>query len=192
MGKNAALALASGEFVALMGQNDLLPEHALYEVAVEVSNHPDADLIYTDEDRVDMTGQRFHPYFKPDWNINLLLGHNVFNHLGIFRRSLLERIGGFREGVVDGTHDYDLALRSAAVTESARIRHIPAVLYHWRQSPEASPFSQTQLMPRFAGARQADSDHLRGQGLEGAEVLPAPAAPDWIRIRWPLPDPPPA
>ena len=188
---NSALALATGDFVALMDHDDVLPEHALYEVAVELEAHPDADLIYTDEDRIDFDGKRFQPYFKPDWNIDLMLGHNMFNHLGVFRRSLLQQIGGLREGVVDGSQDYDLVLRGAAATTPDRIRHIHAVLYHWRLAPDQSSFSQTRLDQCIAAARLAIADHLRDKGVPQAEVLPAPAAPAWNRIRWPLPDPAP-
>jgi GT2 family glycosyltransferase/2-polyprenyl-3-methyl-5-hydroxy-6-metoxy-1,4-benzoquinol methylase len=189
---NSALALASGEFVALMDHDDLLPEQALYEVAVKINAHLDADLLYSDEDQVDATGRRHSPYFKPAWNIDLLLGHNFVSHLGVYRRSLLERIGGLREGLVDGSHDYDLALRAAAATEPARICHIPAVLYHWRRVDGASSFSQAHLDHCVAGARQAIGDYLKGQGVQGAEVLAAPAVPQWTRTRWPLPDPAPA
>ena len=93
---NSALALATGDFVALMDHDDVLPEHALYEIAAELDAHPDTDLIYSDEDRIDNDGRRFNPYFKPDWNIDLLLGHNMVCHLGVYRRSLLEGIGGFQ------------------------------------------------------------------------------------------------
>jgi GT2 family glycosyltransferase len=186
---NAALGLASGEFVALMNDQDLLPEHALYAVAVEVNHHPEVDLIYTDEDQVRPNGQRCQPYFKPDLNIDLLLGHDFFNHLGIYRRSLLAQIGGFRESTMDGSQWYDLSLRSVAVTNTARIRHIPTVLYHRRLSPQA--FSKAQIEGRSAGARLVVLDYLKGQGVRGAEVLPVPAAPEWNRVRWPLPDPPP-
>jgi glycosyltransferase involved in cell wall biosynthesis len=189
--RNAALALASGDFVALVDQGDLLPEHCLYEVAVELNRHPDADLIYTDEDQVESDDRRVNPYFKPDWNLDLLLSHDVFNHLGVFRRSLLGQIGGFREGAMDGAEDYDLVLRSVAATDPTRIRHIPAVLYHRRRSRAASSFSRAQLIARSAAARLAIADYLKGRGVEGTEVRRAPATPAWNRIRWPLPDPPP-
>jgi len=188
---NSALELATGDFVALLDHDDLLAEHALYEVVVELDAHPDTDLIYTDEDMIDSSGRRFMPYFKPHWNLDLLLGHNMFSHLGIYRRSLLERIGGLREEKVDGSQDYDLVLRCLAASEPERIRHIPTVLYHWRKSDEASSFSQAQMDRCVVAARKSISDYLIGQGVQGAEVLPAPAVSNWTRVRWPLPDPPP-
>jgi hypothetical protein len=93
---NSALSLATGEFVALMDHDDLLPEHALYEVAAAPNKDPALDLIYSDEDQIDRKGRRCLPYFKTDWNIDLLLGHNMVTHLGVCRRTLLERVGGFR------------------------------------------------------------------------------------------------
>jgi O-antigen biosynthesis protein len=188
---NSALALATGEFVALMDHDDLLPEQALYEIAVELAAHPDADLIYTDEDQVDTGGRRSSPYFKPDWNIDLLLGHNVVSHLGIYRRALLRQIGGLRGGPYDGSQDYDLALRSAAASDPSRIRHIPAVLYHWRRMDSDASFSQAQLDRCIAAAHLAIGDDLDRRGVEGAQVLPVPTAPLWTRVVWPLPEPAP-
>lgn len=187
---NSALALASGDFVALMDHDDLLADQALYEIAVELNAHPDTDLIYTDEDQIDPTGRRFQPYFKPDWNIDLLLGQNVFCHLGVFRRELLTRIGGLREGVVDGSQDYDLVLRCAGASEQPRVRHIPEVLYHWRQMNEASSFSQVNPDSCIAAARQGIRDYLKARGVQGAEVVQASATPLWNRVCWPLPLPP--
>ena len=189
---NSALALATGDFVALMDHDDLLAEHALYEIAAELNAHPETDLIYTDQDLIDPSGRRYDPYFKPDWNIDLLLGHNVFSHLGVFRRELLTRVGGLREGVVDGSQDYDLVLRCASASEQqSPPRHIPEILYHWRQMNEASSFSQVNLDRCIAAARRGISDYLGAQGVQGAEVVPASAVPIWSRVRWPLPPQPP-
>ncbi|WP_428542720.1 glycosyltransferase [Rhodopila sp.] len=188
---NSALAVASGEFVAFLDHDDLLAEHALYEIAAELNAHPETDLIYSDEDQVDPSGHRYQPYFKPDWNIDLLLGQNVFCHLGVFRRELLTRIGGLREGVVDGSQDHDLVLRCAAASEQPRVRHIPEILYHWRQMNAASSFSQVNLDSCVAAARQGVQDYLKARGVQGAEVVPASMVPRWNRVCWPLPLPPP-
>jgi GT2 family glycosyltransferase len=190
---NSALSLAVGAFVALMDHDDLLPEQALYEVAAEINAHPDVDLIYSDEDQIDGRGQRTSPYFKTDWNLELLLGHNMISHLGVYRRSLLERIGGFRGGGLNGSQDYDLALRMAAVSTPDRMRHIPSVLYHWRRTEDAvSSFSDAQPERCIAAARRAVADYLGGQGLDTVAVLPAPSARTWTRTRWPMPDPAPS
>ena len=187
---NSALALATGEFVALMDHDDLLAEQALYEIAAELNAHPGAEMIYTDEDRVDGSGRRFQPHFKPDWNIDLLLGQNVFCHLGVFRRELLTRIGGLREDVVDGGQDYDLVLRCAVASEQSGVRHIPEILYHWRHTNQASSFSQLNLDICTAAARRGVRDYLTARGVLGAEVVAASGG-HWNRIRWPLPLSPP-
>jgi GT2 family glycosyltransferase len=187
---NSALELAGGAFVALMDHDDVLPEHALYEVALEILAHPEVELIYTDEDKVDESGRRFDPYFKPDFSPELLHGQNLISHLGVYSRGLIERIGGFRPGY-EGSQDYDLALRAARAAGPGRIRHIPAVLYHWRQMGSGASFSQAQLDRCVAAARSAIADDLAVSGVQGAEVLPAPLVPNWTRIRWPLPDPAP-
>jgi len=181
---NSALGLASGEFVALMDHDDLLSERALYEVAVELQVHPDADILFSDEDQIDAAGHRFRPYFKPDWNIELMLGHNMVSHLGVFRRSLIERIGGMRLGY-DGSQDYDLTLRAAAATKPRHIRHIPAILYHWRQH---TSYSKAWEAVCIDNARRAIRDFLAAQDIPDATVGPAPAIPTWTRVRWPMPD----
>ncbi len=183
---NSALGLATGEFVALMDHDDLLPEHALYEIAAELETHPATDLIYTDEDKVDASGRRSDPNFKPDWDLDLLYGQNFFSHFGVYRRSLLEEVGGLREGLVNGSQDYDLVLRCARAPQPSGIRHIPAVLYHWRTLETASSFSQAQLYSCIMAAHHAIRDDLAARGL-AAEVEAAPADPRWTRIRWALP-----
>lgn len=187
---NTALMLAEGEFVVLMDHDDRLADRALYEVAALLNDHPDAEIIFSDEDRFDEAGQRYSPYFKPGWDPDLLLGQNCVSHLGAYRRALLEQIGGFRVGF-EGSQDHDLALRAAAATSDARIHHIPAVLYHWRSRSGAS-FSDTQLARCVDASRRAVSEHLALlPGGQGAEVLPNPVVPFFHRIRWPLPQTPP-
>src|SRR6267154_1622374 len=157
---NSALALATGDYVAFLDADDLLAEDALFWVAQTVAAHPDVDLIYTDEDKVDKTGRRFDPHFKTAWNPALMLSQNAFSHLGVFRRSLVEKVGRFRQGY-EGAQDHDLLLRCASATAADRIRHIPRVLYHWRtlahstaQGIEAKPYA-------WAAGRRAIEDHLR-------------------------------
>lgn len=185
---NTALGLARGEWVALMDQDDLLPEHALYEVAEEILAHPEAEVIYTDEDKLDEAGQRYGPYFKPDFDPDLLLAQNLVSHLGVYRRALLQRIGGLRSGF-EGSQDHDLALRAIAACGRARVRHIPAVLYHWRQAEQGS-FSERHLLVCAESSRRAVAEHLAGQGIV-AEVRPDGRTPAYSRVIWPLPDPAP-
>ncbi len=187
---NSALALATGDFVALMDHDDLLPEHALYEVAVELNAHPDTDLIYTDEDKVDGEGQRFEPYFKTDWNPELLLTQNMVSHLGVYRKALVDQLGGLRVGF-EGSQDYDLALRVSEATTPDRIRHIPAILYHWRQNAGVASFSESALERCADAARRAVTEHLVRTGEPAATVESQPDLPAWLYVRRPLPDPAP-
>ena len=103
---NTALSLAKGEFVALMDHDDLLPEHALFEVVSELNRDPQVDIIYSDEDHIDDLGLMNNPYFKTDYNPDLMLAHNLVSHLGVYRRALIEEIDGFRLGY-EGSQDYD-------------------------------------------------------------------------------------
>jgi len=126
---NSALALASGEFVALFDHDDVLTPDALFENVRVLNAHRDADMIYSDEDKVDDRGHRSNPYFKPDWSPETFLSRNYVSHLGVYRRSLVLDVGAFRPGF-EGSQDYDLVLR--IVERTSRIHHIPRVLYHWR------------------------------------------------------------
>lgn len=128
---NSALTIATGEFVALLDNDDELAINAFYEVVKVLNENPELDLIYSDEDKIDMDGNRSDPAFKPDWSPDLLLGTNYISHLGVYRRSILEEIGGFRKGY-EGSQDYDLVLRFTEKTTKERIKHIPKVLYYWR------------------------------------------------------------
>lgn len=186
---NSALALATGDFVALMDHDDILHESALYEIAAEVDAHPDVDVIYSDEDKLSENGARNSPYFKPDFNPELLLGQNMISHLGVYRRSLIEKVGGFRLGF-EGSQDFDLVLRAWAASSSNRIRHIPAVLYHWRQGAHAPSFSESRLEQCTSAARRAIQEFLDQEG-EGATVVAAPKASSCSRILRKIPDPKP-
>jgi GT2 family glycosyltransferase len=192
---NDAIALASGEYVALMDHDDLLPPHALYAVAMELIEHPETEMLFTDEDRISDDGRRHTPYFKPGWNPELLLAHNLVSHLGVYRRALWHRVGGLRPGF-EGSQDHDLALRAAAAAGDDRVRHLPGIFYHWRltESDSALSFSQSQLDRCVDASRRAITEYLRARNDEhgaGAFVGPASAVPSWSRVRWPLPYPPP-
>jgi GT2 family glycosyltransferase len=161
---NAALKLASGDFVALVDPGDALAEHALYWLAKELIANPETDLIFSDEDKIDRLANHSDPWFKPDWNPALILSCNAFGRLGIFRRSMLERVGGFRPEF-EGAEEHELVLRCARVTQIDRIRHIPRVLYH--RSADAG--SRRAAVDDFETGRRAIVEHLALQNIT-AEV----------------------
>jgi len=184
---NSALALATGEFIVLLDHDDVLPAHALGAVVHELNRHPDADIIYSDEDRLDESGQRYDPYFKPDWNPELFYGQNLISHLGVYRTSTVRQVGGFRAGF-EGSQDYELALRVVEQTQPSRIRHIPLILYHWRAIPGSAALNVHQKTYATDAARLAVQAHFSRTGIE-ATIEPAPRAPYYQRIRYQLPEP---
>ncbi|MBO6560736.1 MAG: glycosyltransferase [Nisaea sp.] len=156
---NSALELATGDYIALLDHDDELTPHALYMMAVEVRDHPDADIIYSDEDKVDENGDHYAPYFKPDWAPDMFLGQNLINHLGVYRRKLVEKVGGFRLGY-EGSQDYDLALRVIEQTKPENIRHIPHILYHWRAAEGSTALAEEEKDYTGSAAIRAIQDHL--------------------------------
>jgi glycosyltransferase involved in cell wall biosynthesis len=183
---NSALEPATGEYLALLDHDDELTEHALYMLAHEINQHPDADIIYSDEDKIDVRGRLSNPYFKTDWNPDLMLSNNMLCHLAVYRTALVREIGGFQTGL-EGSQDHDLALRCAAQTRPARIRHIPHVLYHWRETPASTATgSESKDYAYHAGVKAIES-HLERKGVRGQVELETDKS--WInyRIRYELP-----
>jgi O-antigen biosynthesis protein len=128
---NAAISMATGDFVTLLEGGDEFASEALFKV-VEVLQHARADVVYTDEDHIDVSGRRSDPVFKPPWSPDLLLSTAYIGRLCVMRRSVLEAAGAFREGF-EGAEEHDLILRISEQTD--RIRHLPEVLYHRRRLP---------------------------------------------------------
>lgn len=168
---NDALAMARGEYVALLDHDDELAPEALFEVARRIQVDPGLDLIYSDEDKLDGKGRRVGAFFKPDWSPQLLRAMNYVSHLGVYRRRLVEELRGFRPGF-DGSQDYDLVLRFTERTD--RIAHIPAVLYHWRQIPGSAAASVQAKPYAWEAGRRALEESILRRG-EQAEVIPLEA-----------------
>ncbi len=126
---NAALAAATGDYIALLDHDDELAINALYENAQIIRQHPEADILYSDEDKITESGRRRDPFFKPDWSPEYFQGCMYTCHLGVYRTSLVRQMGGFRSEF-DGAQDWDLMLR--LTEQSQQVYHIPKVLYHWR------------------------------------------------------------
>jgi len=178
---NSALDLASGDFVCLLDHDDLLTPDALFEMALLLNMHPDADFIYSDEDKLDdATGQFVDPYFKPDWCPDSFLSRMYTAHLGVYRRSLVQELGGMREGF-EGSQDYDLVLR--LVERTNRIHHIPKVLYHWRIHAKSTA-AQMEAKPYAVQAGQrAISEAIERRGQPGA-VLALSDCPGTYIVRY--------
>lgn len=181
---NSALELAKGEYVALLDHDDLLAEHALFWVADAINHHPDAQLLYSDEDKIDDKDQRSHPYFKCDWNLDLFYSHNLICHLGVYKKSLIREVGGFREGF-EGAQDYDLALRCIERLDEKEIVHITRVLYHWRIHPESTASASEAKPYALLAGQKALNEHLARKGVAGqVELLDF----GMYRVRYDLPD----
>jgi len=144
---NEALSFVTGEFVAFLDQDDQLTRDALHEVVRFLNANPNLDLLYTDEDHIDETGTRSNPFFKPNWSPDLLMSYNYISHLSVYRRSIVEEIGGFRQGF-DGSEEYDLMLRFSEKTE--KIGHIPKLLYS-HQNANAQPTGSFDAEPSARG-----------------------------------------
>ena len=186
---NSALKLAIGDYVGVLDHDDELAEEALFWFVDEIQKHPDAAIVYCDEDKLDGEGRRTDPLFKPDWNPALILAQNYVSHFTLYRRSLVERAGSFRLGF-EGSQDHDLLLRCSELVDTSRIRHVPRILYRWR-SHAGSTASEVGLEAKpyawEAGAR-AIREHLERTGV-AATIQPAGAQfyqPDYV-----LPSPPP-
>ena len=174
---NAALGLASGEHVGLLDNDDALTRDALLEAARRIVND-DADLIYSDEDKLDEAGAHVTPHFKPDFSPDYLNSNNYICHFTVIRRSLLQQIGGFRTGF-DGAQDYDLILRASENT--TKIAHIPKVLYHWRMSASSTAADSSAKPETTAAGRKALTESLARRGIAGV-VDPGPH-PNTFRVR---------
>lgn len=156
---NSALEFATGEFVALLDHDDELSEHALFHVAREINRFPETAMIYSDEDLLDENGKRSAPKFKPDWSRDLFYSLNLITHLSVYRTSILRKIGGFRIGL-EGSQDYDLAMRFIEQIPGNQIRHIPHILYHWRAIKGSVALSSDEKPYAHERAREALRSHF--------------------------------
>lgn len=161
---NSALSIAEGEYIGLLDNDDELANDALFEVVKLLQSNPDLDLIYSDEDKIDKFGKRMDPTFKPDWSPDLLMGTNYICHFGVYRRSIIEKIGGFRKGL-EGAQDYDLVLRFTEKTD--KIGHVSKVLYHWRMLETSTAVNQGSKGYAFEAGRKALEDSLKRRGIKG-------------------------
>jgi GT2 family glycosyltransferase len=178
---NAALARADGEYVALLDHDDELAEHALLRMAETITADRSLDFVYSDEDKIALDGRHIEPFFKPDWSPELFLGCMYTCHLGVYRRSLVEAIGGFRSEF-DGAQDYELVLR--LIARNPRIAHVPEILYHWRKLPSSTAASHDAKPAAWDAGRRALQSYLDETGRQ-ARVEPG-KLPGLHRVRFAL------
>lgn len=180
---NVAAHRATGEWLVFLDHDDELAPHALAAVASAVEAHPEADLFYSDEDKLDAQGRRGDPFFKPDWSPDLIRTVNYLGHLVAVRHHLFHELGGLRLGF-DGAQDYDFVLRAA---EAARaVVHIPDVLYHWRQHDKSTAADVRVKPDAHTAGRRALQDCV-SRSAEGSWVDLGPG-PTSHRVRYPLRD----
>lgn len=179
---NAAFRMAKGEFIGLLDHDDLLAPNALYEIVLALEKNPEADVVYTDEDKVTTDlKEHFQPHLKPDFNLDLLRSNNYICHFFTVRREIVEQVGGFRTEF-DGAQDYDFIFR--CTEEARKILHIPEILYHWRTHKESTADNPASKMYAFEAGKRAIEAHLKRTGTDG-EVSHTPDL-GFYRVKYPV------
>ncbi len=161
---NTGIKNASGEFISLLDNDDVLDKDALYYVVNALNANKKLDLIYTDEDKIYFNGKYYFPHFKPDFSPDTLLSSNYICHFTTLRKSIVEEIGGFRSEY-NGSQDYDLFLRFTEKTN--QIYHIPKILYHWRMIPSSTAASGDSKNYAYIAGQRALEDALRRRKIKG-------------------------
>lgn len=184
---NAAIEIATGDYIVFADHDDILSIDALYECAKCINENPKVDMIYSDEDKVSMDGQTyFEPHFKPDLNMDLLCSVNYFCHLVVVKRQLLEQAGKLN-GEYNGAQDYDFVLRCVENTDA--VYHIPKILYHWRAHMDSTAENPESKRYAFEAGRRAIQKHYERIGLKDAYVEET-AYPGTYRTRYKYADKP--
>lgn len=185
---NDALASARGEFIALLDHDDELHPAALSRIEKAIAAEPEADYVYTDEDKIDEARRHSGPFFKPDWSPERMRTQMYTCHLSVLRRSLVEEVGGF-DPEFEGSQDWDLVLK---VTERARaVLHVPRVLYHWRTLASSAAGGGEEAKPwAFEAGRRAVQAHCKRTGVP-ARVERDETDPGVYHLRPELPERPP-
>ena len=168
---NTAAELATGDFILFLDNDDELTPDALGEVALYLSQNPEIDFLYSDDDKINTEGKRFDPQFKPEYSPELLLSYMYMGHLCVVRKEIFDKVGGLRIGF-EGSQDYDFALRATEI--SRQVGHLPLVLYHWRTSPGSTAISGGEKPQSFLAGQTAVQESLVRRGVAGNIYQP-----DW-------------
>jgi O-antigen biosynthesis protein len=174
---NDGLALAKGEWVGFLDHDDLLEPNALFEVVKLLQGHPDADLIYSDEDRLTENGFE-KPLLKPDWSPDFFLSYNYVSHFTCLRRKVVEEVGYFQPQY-DGVQDYDLYLRVSEQTD--RIFHVPRVLYHWRRTDTSTADNIWRKPKALEAGKQLIEEYLKRRGENGHVAVDWRTYAYWVK-----------
>lgn len=159
---NRAIEMATGDYIALLDHDDLLPLFSLYEIVDAINKNKDADFIYTDEDKI-FNGKRIEPHFKTDYAPDMLMSYNYICHFAVYRKDLIKKIG-LLDSNFDGSQDYDFILRA---TENAnRILHIPKILYNWRMNEDSVALNSSAKPYAYEAAKRAIKAHLERIGVD--------------------------
>lgn len=161
---NSAIDIATGDYIGFLDNDDILADTALLAVVNALNEDQSREFIYTDEDKLSMSGKRFDPFFKPNWNETLLLGHNYITHFVVVKRSIVEKVGGLRTEF-NGSQDYDFVLRA---TEAAKeIYHVPNILYHWRTIETSVAMDPQSKEYAYVAGQNAVQAAIERRNLDG-------------------------
>jgi GT2 family glycosyltransferase len=165
---NSAIEISKGEYIALLDHDDILWPNALYEVVKALNKNKTIDFVYTDEDKLTADGKRMEdPLLKPDWSPDFLRSCNIITHFAVIRKSLVDKVGGFRKGF-EGTQDWDLFLRVTRRTN--KVHHIPTVLYDWRKTKNSTAMTTDAKDYAYTNQRKALEDDVISRGFNKSSV----------------------
>ena len=170
---NSAIEISTGEFIGLLDNDDVLHKDALYEVVKVLNKDKKIDMIYSDEDKIDLNGKRYFPHFKPDFSPDTLLSSNYICHFTVLRKKIVLEIGGFR-GEYNGSQDYDMILRCIELSSPEKIYHLPKVVYHWRMHANSTAADPESKLYCYEAGERAIQDHLKRVGYEATVKMYKP------------------
>ena len=188
MATNSALKRAQGEYVAFLDHDDILAPNALYEVVKALNQNRDLVLIYSDEDKIDLVGNRFDPHFKPGWNPDMFYSHNYISHFSVVKRSRVEEVDGLRAGY-EGAQDYDLLLRVLDGVDESQIAHIEKILYHWRAVEGSTALDASEKSYTTEAGLKSLEDYFSKKNVQ--ITVEKGSVPNTYKVNYPLPAVPP-